>query len=89
MKKVNKKMGTFEQVIAKEESESKKELLKFIKTNPGATLCEMLDSYGYLDEYEFLKDLIYLFDKKGIVSDSGYFFPNEVIRQKMSEKGLY
>ena len=89
LKKVNKKVETPEEEYAREEKEAKKNLLKFIKKNPGVTLRKLLNDFTGLDEYEFFKTMVLLFEEEGIVSDSGCFFPDEATRQKMSKEGSY
>jgi hypothetical protein len=85
LKKVNKKVETLEEIIKKEEMEARKNLLKFIKKNPGSTLNELSDNFTGLDAYEFLNAMVTLFEEYKLVEDSGCYFTDEVTRQKMRQ----
>jgi hypothetical protein len=60
--------------------QKKQELLDFIIDNPGVTLNEMCENVYFIDDYEFLKALIALFDEYKIHSDSGYFHADSNIK---------
>jgi hypothetical protein len=88
LKKVSKK-ETFEEQYARETKENREKLFRFLKANSGTTLNDLLDNYIGLTEYDFFRDMIFLLDEKGIVSDCGCSFPDEETRQEMAEEGLY
>jgi hypothetical protein len=76
------KREIFEEQFTIEVAEYKKELVKCINKNPGATLNELYDNWAGLDGYDFMKAMIALFEEHKVVEDSGFYFSDETTRQK-------